>query len=228
MRHALHRRAAASSGSGLGGGQVQDVRPRRRCAAATSITRRSRPRLGLGRPGPQEVAVVSAGHRARRRDAGRRPRRARAAGRPTPAICRTALLQPGGVQRRELGHAGVDEEALEAERARPSCSGRGSLPRYRAPHHPRSRRRPGTGRARRRAWPRRRRDSHRRRQAVERHVDDRGDAAGRGGPGRGREALPVGPARLVDVHVRVDQARAAAPRPRPARRPGRRGRRPVP
>ena len=44
------------------------------------------------------------------------------------------------------------------------------------------------------------------RQAVERHVDQRGHAAGRGGARRGREALPLGAARLVDVHVAVDQA----------------------
>jgi len=46
----------------------------------------------------------------------------------------------------------------------------------------------------------------RRRQAVQRHVDDRGDPTGGGRPGRGREALPLGAARLVDVHVRVDHA----------------------
>ena len=41
---------------------------------------------------------------------------------------------------------------------------------------------------------------------VQRHVEDRGDAAGRGRPGRGGEPLPLGAARLVDVHVGVDQA----------------------
>jgi hypothetical protein len=44
------------------------------------------------------------------------------------------------------------------------------------------------------------------RQAVERHVHDGGDATGGGGPGGGGEALPLGAAGLVDVHVGVDQA----------------------
>ena len=43
--------------------------------------------------------------------------------------------------------------------------------------------------------------------AVERHVDQRRDAAGRRGARRGCESFPVGAARLVDVHVRVDDAR---------------------
>ena len=45
-----------------------------------------------------------------------------------------------------------------------------------------------------------------RRDAVERHVDDGGDAAGGGRRGGGREALPFGPPWLVDMHVGVDQA----------------------
>ena len=44
------------------------------------------------------------------------------------------------------------------------------------------------------------------RQAVERHVQDRRDAARRGGPGGRREPLPFGAAGLVDVHVGVDEA----------------------
>ncbi len=40
---------------------------------------------------------------------------------------------------------------------------------------------------------------------VERHVDDRRHPARGGGPRRGREALPLGAPRLVDVHVRVDE-----------------------
>jgi hypothetical protein len=42
--------------------------------------------------------------------------------------------------------------------------------------------------------------------AVERHVDDRRDPAGGRGTGRAREALPLGAAGLVDVHVGVDEA----------------------
>src|SRR5688500_11685268 len=41
---------------------------------------------------------------------------------------------------------------------------------------------------------------------VQRHVDDRGYAACRGGARRRLEAFPVRAPRLVDVHVRVDQA----------------------
>jgi hypothetical protein len=42
------------------------------------------------------------------------------------------------------------------------------------------------------------------RQRIERHVHDRRDAAGRRGAGGRGEALPLGAAGLVDVHVRVD------------------------
>ncbi len=45
-----------------------------------------------------------------------------------------------------------------------------------------------------------------RRHAVERHVDEGGDAARGRRAGRGGEALPLGAARLVDVDVRVDEA----------------------
>ena len=44
------------------------------------------------------------------------------------------------------------------------------------------------------------------RDRVERHVDERRDPTGRRGAGGRREALPRGAARLVDVHVAVDQA----------------------
>ena len=44
------------------------------------------------------------------------------------------------------------------------------------------------------------------RDAVERHVDDGGHAAGRRSPGRGGKALPLGAARLVDVDVGVHEA----------------------
>jgi hypothetical protein len=45
-----------------------------------------------------------------------------------------------------------------------------------------------------------------RRDAVERHVDDRGDAAGRGRFGRAGEALPLGAPWVVHVNVRIDEA----------------------
>ena len=44
------------------------------------------------------------------------------------------------------------------------------------------------------------------RDGVQRHVDDGGDAAGGGCPGGGGEALPLGAAGLVDVDVGVHQA----------------------
>ncbi len=50
-----------------------------------------------------------------------------------------------------------------------------------------------------------RRNRHRGRQRVQRHVADRGHPAGGRRTGGGGEPLPLGPARLVDVHVRVDQ-----------------------
>ena len=43
--------------------------------------------------------------------------------------------------------------------------------------------------------------------AVERHVDQRRDPPDGGGGRRGREPLPVGPARVVDVDVGIHQAR---------------------
>ena len=48
-------------------------------------------------------------------------------------------------------------------------------------------------------------DRGRRRDRVERHVDDRGDPAGGRRAGGAGEALPLGAAGLVDVHVAVDQ-----------------------
>jgi len=45
------------------------------------------------------------------------------------------------------------------------------------------------------------------RDAIERHVHQGRDAAGRGGPGRRREALPLGVARLAQVNMGVDEAR---------------------
>ena len=58
---------------------------------------------------------------------------------------------------------------------------------------------------RRRTFHVQRLDRDGRRDRVQGHVDDRRDAAGRRGAGRGGEALPLGAARLVHVHVAVDQ-----------------------
>ena len=107
-------------------------------------------------------------------------------------------------QRRELGHTGVREEGLEAvhpggvqrgqgggvagDRAAPEADvdvdlpGGGFLLDHEGVH--------GDGR----------------REAVERHVHDGGDPAGGSGPGGGGEALPLGAAGLVDMHVGVHKA----------------------
>ena len=110
-----------------------------------------------------------------------------------------------GRQVRELGDAGVQQEALEAEhpglvqrRQVGEVVGHGTAPEAHVDERLPFGHRPlevqgGQGR--------------RRRHRVERHVQDRGHATSRGRPGRGREALPLGPARLVDVHVGVDQPR---------------------
>ena len=49
-------------------------------------------------------------------------------------------------------------------------------------------------------------DVDRDRQAVQRHIDERGDPAERGGPGPGLEVLPAGVAWVLQVHVRVDES----------------------
>ena len=61
------------------------------------------------------------------------------------------------------------------------------------------------------------------RNAVERHVDERGHAARRGRARRRLEAFPVGAAGLVDVDVRIDKARQhdQRRRHRPCARPAR-------
>ena len=109
-----------------------------------------------------------------------------------------------GVERRELVDAGVQQEALEAEdagvvqRAQVGDVARdgaapeadvdvrlllGGLPLHLERGHVDGRR-----------------------DAVQRHVHDRGHAAGGRGPGGAGEALPFGASGVVDVHVGVDQA----------------------
>jgi hypothetical protein len=114
------------------------------------------------------------------------------------------MVEPGGVEGRELGHAGVDEKALEPEHAGVVQSLQiGSVAGYGATPEAHVDRRPGGlggGALHGKRFLR-----HRRRDRVQRHVDDRGDPARRGRPCRRGEALPLGAARLVDVHVGVDQ-----------------------
>ncbi len=111
----------------------------------------------------------------------------------------------GQRQGRELRDAGVDEEALEAEdaavvqrsqraevaghRATPEADVDEALPLGDLTLQPQGRHVDG-GRDR-----------------VQRHVDERGDAAGGGGAGGRGEPLPLGAAGLVDVHVGVDEPR---------------------
>ena len=197
-------RARGAARQRVGAGEVQDVRAR------------------------QPVAPGGVDHRARSR-CSRRPRGREARKSRVVAAVRC------GAARDHVGVLGVhDQQPVEARRSRPwpaaarpataagtpstpessrkhlkpktpaSCSGAGRR-RCRAPRRPRTRRR-------RTAWPAAAArltssagDGGGRRDAVERHVEDRGDAAGgRGAGGRG-EALPLGAARLVDVHVGVHQ-----------------------
>jgi hypothetical protein len=104
----------------------------------------------------------------------------------------------------ELADPRIDEEALEPEHAR---LGHGPELARVARHHAAPEADvdpalPARGRALLRECLQRRRHGDR----VERHVDQRGDASRRGALGGGAEAFPLGAARLVDVHVRVDDA----------------------
>ena len=112
-------------------------------------------------------------------------------------------IKPERVKPGELGHPGVGEERLEAEH--PGLVQPGQVAQVAGHHatpetHVHVRGRPGGG-----LLFRERGGRGRRRQAVQRHVDQRGHPARSGGPCRGREALPLGAARLVDVHVGVHQ-----------------------
>ena len=112
--------------------------------------------------------------------------------------------QVGRGQRRELRDAGVEQEAFEAEHARfvqapevVDVPGDGATPEAHIDvgllggHGP---------------FDLQGGDVHGGRQAVQGHVDDGGDAAGRGRAGRRGEAFPFGAAGFVDVHVGVHQA----------------------
>ena len=117
-------------------------------------------------------------------------------------------LQLLAVDHGEAVAAGIDEEALEAGDAgagerqdvRPGCR------RRRRPRRPSP---PCTGPAAACALGFERGDGGGFGQAVQRHVDERGVAAGGGGAGAGGEALPLGAAGLVDVDVACRRGRAA-------------------
>ena len=113
-----------------------------------------------------------------------------------------------GAQMTEVRIARVGEEALEAPHPR-----RGQiaeLTEIAGDHAAPERDIDLTVASRRFAFAPQRIDRGGHRVAVQRHVDQRGDAGRRRGCRRGGEALPVG-TRLVDVHVRVDEARHAGP-----------------
>ena len=187
---------------GVGVGEVDDVRPRPGVAGGRDQPA-DRRLLRRPRPGGQEAGVARARRaRGRRDDVGvlgvrdQQPVEGRQLGERGP--------EARVVQRRELGDAGVEQEALEADDARlvqrpqlVEVAGDGAAPER------------DVGRdlaVRRLPFHVQRVDGRRRRDRVEGHVDDRGDAAGDGGPRRGGEALPLGAPGLVDVHVAVDQA----------------------
>ena len=136
----------------------------------------------------------------------RGPRALRVDEQRPPERCQRAQRggQLTGVHRREVGRAGVGQEAFEPGDTGPRE--RFELGRV-ARDHPAPEPhvdmaltvgRPALGRQRGRA--------DRGRDAVQRHVDQRGDPACRGGPGGAGEALPLGVTRFADVHMRVDEA----------------------
>ena len=174
---------------------------------AASTTMADRDVLGFRRPAAEEVVVLPA------RLAEGPPAAAAIVGpssactMSSPSKPRSPASRPPAGRHRVAGtpHAGVEQEALETEdpgimqgRRPPRLAGTAppqkpdvdvALPSGRAPLDVQ------------------RRGVDRRWDGVERHVDDRGDAAGGRGAGRRREALPLGSAGLVDVYVRVHEPR---------------------
>ncbi len=185
-----------------GGGDVQDVDPG---AGAAGGVQQPRDGRGLGRVGAggEEVAVVHAGLLRGGLQHGwvlGVDDRQRA----DPGLLGEGALQVGLLDVRELVHAGGGEEALEAEDAGPvqrlqvsGVAGDRAAPEAEVD--------PGLALG---GLPLgvQAVDRGGRRDRVQRHVDDGGDTPGGGGPGGGGEALPLGAAGLVDVHVGVDQA----------------------
>ena len=181
-------------------------------------TRRRTPRASRISSSIAACSLAAAGCRARSRSAEdrlRRPARASSAG-------SSACASSGKTER------GEDRQRVAQDLARLTCSN-SSTPdgqrKHLKPEHAgatRAARAPSRCRARRRprsptsTWQRpaaaprfASSPSHgrRRRNAVERHVDERRHAAGGGRARRVLEAFPLGAARIVDVDVRVDEAR---------------------
>ena len=166
-------------------------------------------RLFLGRRRPRrEVrrvrARIGVGERAAAASIGPATSACTSSGTPSPARICIAGRELGLADPAELGDAAVDEEALEAAHAVGDEPGELALvARHDAAPEPDV---DGALPRRRRALRRERLARRRRRDRVERHVDERRDAADRGRARRRREALPLGAPRLVEVHVRVDDA----------------------
>ena len=160
------------------------------------------PLLGLGRPGGQEVRVPPAAGGGGRLDHARvlgvRDEQAAEAGDLGHGRAELRLVQRG-----ELVHARGEQEALEARHARlvqgPQV---GDVARHRpAPERDVHRKLAGRGGL----LGAQRGHGHGRRDAVQRHVHDRGHPARGGGRGGGREPFPLGAPGLVHVHVAVHQ-----------------------
>ncbi len=157
--------------------------------------------LGRGRTGVQEAGVPRAV----------RPGVVDEAGvlgvhqhqRPEPRSLRHGVGELVGREVRELLDTGVEQEALEAEDpGLVQCGQVGQVAGDRTAPEAHVDPRLVAGRC---ALLLERGHGGGRRDAVERHVDDGGDPARGRGAGRGLEALPLGAARLVDVHVGVHQ-----------------------
>ena len=201
-----HPDALAARGAqhrhGVGAGQVQQVH-RRPGVPGRLDQVRDRDVLRAARPGGEEVGVVPSVRRRSPLDRGR-VLRVDDHLRPVGGQHAQVLLELLGRQRRELLHAGVGHEALEPEDA-------GVVQPAQVVDVARDRAAPEADvdvRGVLRGLPLDLQpvDGGGRRDAVERHVEDRRDAARRRGAGGRREALPLGAARLVDVHVAVDEA----------------------
>ena len=161
--------------------------------------------------GGRRPAIAATSHSVAGRRAGSGRRRQRRASPRAPAAAAPRRASTGIASRRSASPTCANsstpdghEKALEAEHA-------GSRERLELAGVARHDAAPEpdvdlTAPAPRRALRVERRDRRRGRDAVERHVDERRDAAGRGRARRRVESFPFGPARLVDVHVRVDEA----------------------
>ena len=203
-------------GQPLGLGRAQDGRPTRRRRGARcarrSPSRRHNPTSSAMASSSQargrdcEIAVVGA--RDRVRLAARLPGRARRG----PAEGSVLAQHRHGVRRSRLGGVGelvdprMHQEGLASEHSRQPRARRVTR-RCQGRRRPRSRRPRSTALRRPRSLllERRARGGHR--QAVERHVDNRGHPAGGGGSRACLEALPLGAPRLVEVHVAIDEPR---------------------